>query len=83
MREHIEDERLTDEQRQNIQLLRDTDLRAAVNNVLRERSIPLEVYRIQMAAGPAPEDLDAALRDDEWPPPGGFYCCVNGACYCC
>ena len=83
MRQHIEERRLTDDQRRNLQLLLDTDLRGIVNKELRERGIPLEVYRIQMAAGPVARDLEAQLRDDDWPPPGGCYCCINGACYCC
>jgi hypothetical protein len=83
MREHIAEEQLTDAQRQVVQQLLDTDLKALVNDALRDRGIPLEVYRIQMAAGPAPKDLEASLRNDDWPPPGGCYCCVDGACYCC
>jgi hypothetical protein len=84
MREHIEEKLLTDQQRQSLQLLRDTDLRAIVNNALRERGIPLEVYQIQMAAGPVLKDhLEMKLKDDEWPPPGGCYCWTNGAGYCC
>jgi hypothetical protein len=63
--------------------LLDTDLKGIVNKALRERGIPLEVYRIQMAAGPAPKDLEEKIDGGDWPPPGGCYCCVNGACYCC
>jgi hypothetical protein len=47
----MDDDKLTDEQRKILQQVREANLGAAFNNVLRERGIPLQVYRIEMAPG--------------------------------
>jgi hypothetical protein len=80
MREPIHEARLPREQLETLELVRRASVRAAVNEILRERGIPLTVYRLEMAAEPEPT---TKLREEEWPPPGGCYCCSDGACYCC
>jgi len=84
MREPIDQAKLSGDQRQTLDLVSRTDLHAAINSLLQERGIPLRVYRLEMSAvQPAAEAAVASPSMMPEPPPGGCYCCVDGACYCC
>ena len=71
-RERIEESKLSEKQRNTLQQVRKANLKAAFDQVLRERGISLEVHGFHLME-----------PNGNGPPPGGCYCCVGGACYCC
>jgi hypothetical protein len=72
-REHIEESKLSEKQRNYLQQVRNANLKAALDAVLRERGIRLQMYGLQLAE----------LNGGGGPPPGGCYCCAGGVWYCC
>jgi hypothetical protein len=91
-RDAIASDALTDEQKEVVDTLcrEEADLRAAFNQVLRDKGLNLELVHFQLAnARPAAAssvgDPPPIIVPDipSHPPPGGCYCCVGGACYCC
>ena len=81
----LQREQLTDHQAQTLSLVRADDVHAAINDLLRERGIPLKVHYLQLVeldpANEAPPNA-AVFADDPGPAPvpkGP----IPGICYCC
>ncbi len=83
VREHIDEAKLSYDQKEKLKLISNADLHAAFNQVLKQRGIPLMVFNVQfrnlLEAGNTPPEKE--------PPEGGCYCCIRSgddwACYCC
>ena len=76
---------LSDAQSQTLDALcgEEASLRAAFNDLLREKGLDLELVGFHLGPARAPADQPIFPEPPEHPPPGGCYCCVGGACYCC
>jgi len=88
MRAAIDQDQLSEEQLQTLELVQEADLRSAFDEVLRERGIPLRVYGYQLGPEQDAEsaggkysvsgsrDAQAIDSDAELiPDPGGCFCC--------
>ena len=88
----MEADSLSDEQTQNVEVLcrKSSDLRAAFNQLLREKGLDLELTQFELSVprptpAEAPGDPPPIIVPDipPHPPRGGCYCCQGGVCYCC
>jgi hypothetical protein len=79
-RKPIPKEELSEEQTRLLeQVCREgPELKAAFNRILEERGIPLQLAEYRLGASDV-----ATERPQEFPPPGGCYCCRDGVCWCC
>lgn len=71
-REHIQENKLSEKQRNILQQVRNANLKAAFDAVLSEHGVSLEVHGIQLME----------VNGGGGPPPGGCYC-WQGGWYCC